>query len=95
MGVKVAKKFLQQDKYDYVWNRDKGDGEYTGIKDQIRIDKDEGYEVLYFIQKLMNKHGLKTALDVKKIEDTLHHPSLSSEVMRDKLISEVEKLLGL
>ncbi|MCE9687171.1 hypothetical protein LZP73_13315 [Shewanella sp. AS16] len=95
MGVKVAKKYLQQDKYNYVWTRDKGDGEYAGVLDQIKIDKDEGYEVLYFVQKFMNKHGLKTSGDVKKVEDALHHPSLSSEVMRDKLISAVETLLDL
>ena len=95
MAVTVARKFLQQDKYDYVWTRDKGDGEYTGIRDQIRIDKDEGYEVLYFIQSLMNKHGLNKAGDVTKIENALHHPTLSSEVMRDKLTSKVEAALGL
>lgn len=94
MGVKVGKKHLQTDKYDYIWTRDKGDGEYTGIKDQVKVDKDEGYEVLYFIQTFMNKHGLKTTGDVKKIEDALHHPNLSSEVMRDTLIAEVEKMLG-
>lgn len=94
VAVKVAKKFLQQDKYDYVWSRDKGDGDYTGIQDQIRIDKDEGYEVLYFIQKFMNKHKLKAASDVKRIEDALQHPALSSEVIRDTLISEVEELLN-
>ncbi|WP_191115721.1 hypothetical protein [Vibrio alginolyticus] len=95
MAVTVARKFLQQDKYDYVWTRDKGDGEYTGIRDQIRIDKDEGYEVLYFIQALMNKHSLKTSGDVHKIEDALHHPNLRAEVMRDKLISKIEAALNL
>ena len=95
VAVKVARKFLQQDKYDYVWTRDKGDGEYTGLQDQIRIDKDEGYEVLYFIQKLMNKHSLKTSSDVHKIEDALHHPDLRSEVMRDKLTSQIEAALDL
>jgi hypothetical protein len=49
---------LQADKYDYTWSKDKGDGEYAGELDQIKVDKDEGYEV-FFIQELMNKHGLK------------------------------------
>lgn len=95
MAVKVAKKYLQTNKYKYTWSRDKGDGEYTGIRDQERIDKDEGYEVLYFIQSLMNKHGLKNESDVKKIENSLHSPALSSVVMRSVLVSEVEKILGL
>ena len=95
MSVKVGKKHLQTDKYDYTWKRDKGDGEYTGIKDQIRIDKDEGYEVLYFVQTFMNKYGLTTTGDVKRVEDALHTPSLSSEVMRDTLITKIAKLLNL
>lgn len=95
MAVKVSKKFLQEDKYNYIWNRDKDDGEYTGIRDQKRIDKDEGYEVLYFIQAFMNKHSLKNASDVKRIEDALHTPRLSSTIMRDDLIEEIEKILKL
>ena len=94
MGIKVARKHLQTDIYDYIWVRDKGDGEYTGIRDKIKIDKDEGYEVLYFVQTFMNKHGLKTTGDVHRIEDALQNHKLSSVVMRDKLIAEIEKMLG-
>jgi len=94
MGVKVARRFLQ-DKYGYVWTRDKGDGEYAGKLDQIKVDKDEGYEVLYFIQELMNKHGLKKASDVKRVEDALHSPSLSSVVIRVELEKKIEAMLGL
>ena len=93
MAITVKKSDLQSDKYKYTWNRDLGDGEYTGIQDRIRIDKDEGYEVLYFIKTLMNKHGLKTLGDAHKIEDLLHKPALSGEVMRDKLIEMIEKRL--
>ncbi|MDD3343101.1 MAG: hypothetical protein PHR87_05960 [Sulfurospirillaceae bacterium] len=93
MAVKVKKSDLQSHKYQYTWNRDLGDGEYTGIQDRIRIDKDEGYEVIYFIQTLMNKYGLKTLGDVHKIEDLLHKPALSGEVMRDKLIAVIEERL--
>jgi hypothetical protein len=93
MAIKVKKSNLQLDKYSYTWSRDKGDGEYTGIHDRIRIDKDEGYEVLYFIETLMNKHGLTYTKDVHKIEDLLHKPALKSEVMRDVLITIIEKRL--
>lgn len=95
MGVKVEKKHLQNDKYEYTWSRDKGDGEYAGKLDQIKVDKDEGYEVLFFIQSLMNKHGLKTTGDVKRIEDALHSKNLSAIVMRKDLESEIESILGL
>lgn len=95
MAVKIERKYLQQDKYKYTWNRDKGDGEYAGKLDQIRVDKDEGYEVLFFIQSLMNKHGLNTIGDVKRIENALHSQSLSSTVMRKDLESEIESMLGL
>ena len=93
MAVRVKKSNLQLDKYSYTWSRDKGDGEYTGIHDRIRMDKDEGYEVLYFIETLMNKHGLTYTKDVHKIEDLLHKPALKSEVMRDVLITIIEKRL--
>ena len=93
MAIRIKKSDLQPNKYTYTWGRDKGDGEYTGIQDRIRIDKDEGYEVLYFIQTLMRKHDLKTLSDVHKIEDLLHKPALRSEVMRDRLIEVIEKRL--
>lgn len=95
MSVKVGKKHLQLDKYEYTWNRDQGDGEYTGIQDQIRVDKDEGYEVLYFIQTFMNQYKLSTTDDVHRVEDALHTPSLSAEVLRDTLITKVARLLSL
>lgn len=93
MAIRVKKSNLQSNMYTYTWSRDKGDGEYTGIQDQIRIDKDEGYEVLYFIQTLMNKLSLTTLSDIHTIEDFLHEPALSSIVMRDKLIEVIEKKL--
>ncbi len=95
MAVTVAKKNLQNDKYKYTWRRDQGDGEYAGKLDQIKVDKDEGYEVLYFIQTLMNKLGLETAGDVHKIENALHSAKLSSVVMRAELEKEVKSMLSL
>lgn len=93
MAIKVKKSNLQLDKYSYTWNRDNGDGEYSGKLDGIKVDKDEGYEVLYFIQTLMNKHNLTTLEDVHNIENLLHKPALSAVIMRDKLIEVIEKRL--
>lgn len=58
------------DKYDYTWSRDKGDGEYVGELDGIKVDKDEGYEVIYFINKLIDEYNMKSISDVHNIEDT-------------------------
>ena len=92
MSVKVGKNHLQENLYSYTWSRDKGDRAYTGIKDQERIDKDEGYEVLYFIQTFMNKHNLKLVSDVHKIENLLHSKNLQWTSMRDQLIAGIEQL---
>lgn len=92
MSVKVGKNHLQENLYTYTWSRDKGDSAYTGIKDQERIDKDEGYEVLYFIQTFMNKHNLKLVSDVHKIENLLHSKNLQWTSMRDQLIAGIEQL---
>lgn len=83
----VKKSDLQQSKYNYTWSRDKGDGEYTGIKDRERIDKDEGYEVTYFIQAFLNKinHQISPA-NIRAVEDELKKPQYSHVVMRDELI---------
>ena len=92
MSVKVGKNHLQENLYTYTWSRDKGDRAYTGIKDQERIDKDEGYEVLYFIQTFMDKHNLKLVSDVHKIENLLHSKNLQWTSMRDQLIAGIEQL---
>ena len=95
MGIKLETKHLQTDKYNYIWNRDVGDGKYIGKLDRIKIDKDEGYEVLLFIQELMNKYGLKSTNDVSRIEDALHSKKLSSIVMRDDLAAKIATMLSL
>lgn len=95
MAITLKKTNLQDDVYDYTWSRDKGDGEYAGVLDDIKVDKDEGYEVLYFIQVLMNKHKLTLLKDVHKIEDALHNSKLSSVVLRTKLNEAIEKALSL
>ncbi|WP_082388878.1 MULTISPECIES: hypothetical protein [unclassified Cobetia] len=85
MTGKIRRSELQIDKYSYTWSRDSGDGEYAGELDRARIDKDEGYEVLHFIESLMNKLGLTGADSIHEIEDLLHSPSLSEIDMRKDL----------
>jgi len=95
MTVKVKKENLQNHIYQYTWSRDEGDSSYKGILDRIKVDKDEGYEVLYFIEKFMNKHNLKYVSEANAIENALHANDLSSTVYRDDLIKAIEKKLGL
>tara|TARA_R110001583_G_scaffold48027_1_gene150231 strand:+ start:9413 stop:9697 length:285 start_codon:yes stop_codon:yes gene_type:complete len=94
MTVKLTAKDLSG-KYAYIWTRDNGDGKSTGIQDRIRVDKDEGYEVIYFIEALMNKHDLTASAYVHRIEELLHAPSLSTVVMRTELNSIIENAMGL
>lgn len=48
-------KFTKDDLlYDYSWNVDGGDNpNYRGHLDKIKVDKTEGYEVLYFLNKFL------------------------------------------
>ncbi|MFA3077995.1 hypothetical protein [Acinetobacter pittii] len=92
---KTIKESLQTNKYDYTWSRDDGDAPFKGKSDRIKVDKDEGYEVVYFIKKFIEKHSLKTVKDVQNVEDALHANDLSSVEYRDELIAAIEKKLGL
>ncbi|BAW24282.1 MULTISPECIES: hypothetical protein [Pseudomonas] len=40
-------------KYQYRWSADKGDNpQYVGKLDRDKVDRDEGYEVLYFLNSV-------------------------------------------
>ena len=79
MSYQVKPNDLQ---YQYTWTRDKGDALYSGKLDQVKVDKDEGYEVLYFIQKFLDEHKLSNVESALRVEYLIHQ---SSEIMRDKL----------
>ncbi|RAI70842.1 hypothetical protein DOZ80_10250 [Pseudomonas fluorescens] len=94
MAVELKASDLQTGKYKYTWKRDKGDGKYAGPLDQAKVDKDEGYEVLAFIEKLMNDHSKAKRADVHDAEDALHAPQLSTVVSRVDLYRFVKADLG-
>lgn len=79
MSYQVQPKDLQ---CKYTWTRDKGDALYSGKLDQVKVDKDEGYEVLYFIQKFLDEYKLSNVESALRVEYLIHQ---SSEIMRDKL----------
>lgn len=94
MVVELKASDLQTGKYNYTWKRDKGDGRYAGLLDQAKVDKGEGYEVLVFIEKLMNDHSKVKKSDVHDAEDALHAPQLSTVVSRVELYRLVKADLG-
>ncbi|KPW43321.1 hypothetical protein ALO95_200124 [Pseudomonas syringae pv. antirrhini] len=94
MAVTLKKSHLQTNVYTYIWTRDDDDQPYAGLEDRRQVDKDEGYEVLYFLEKLLNKHDKKTLPDVNAAEDALHSEDLSDVTDRVKLTTAVEKILG-
>lgn len=77
---------LRKSTYIYTWERDDGDSEYTGKIDRQRVDKDEGYEVAYFISQLLENNNWEISCkNIVLIENKLHLEELSSIVMRDEL----------
>lgn len=94
MAVTLKRSDLQTEVYTYTWTRDGGDSPYAGIKDRREVDKDEGYEVLYFLEQLLNKHDKKKVKELHAAEDALHSDDLSEVTDRVKLTTAVEKILG-
>ncbi|MDR8364193.1 MULTISPECIES: hypothetical protein [Pseudomonas] len=94
MVVKLKRSDLQTDKHKYTWSRDEGDSAYTGALDRQQVDKDEGYEVLYFLEKLLNKHDKSKVADLHAAENAFHTKELSQITDRATLISRIEKILS-
>jgi hypothetical protein len=94
MAVTLKRSDLQTNIYTYTWTRDEGDSPYAGIQDRRQIDKDEGYEVLYFLEQLLNKHDKKKVKELHAAEDALHSDDLSEITDRVELTAKVEEILG-
>lgn len=81
--------------HKYIWIRDTGDTKYKGKIDRERVDKDEGYEVSYFIEQLLKDNNWKTSCkNVKLIEKKLHSKELSSVIMRKDLKIKISAMFG-
>jgi hypothetical protein len=84
------RKYMQEEIYDYIWVRDSGDGKSKGKLERMKVDKDEGYEVDWFIESFLKTHNKELSkTNVQAVEDALHHSSLSSIVMRTTLNSKI------
>lgn len=76
--------------HTYTWKRDNGDGTYIGKLDREKVDKDEGYEIAYFIEKILNNNNWAISCkNVKLIEEKLHSKELSSIVKRADLENKI------
>lgn len=59
---------------DYRWNAyPSDDPRVTGKPDNTLLNRHEGYEVLYFINKFCETHGLKQKASGTKIEKMLRN----------------------
>lgn len=60
-------------KFNYSHSATNGDAsKYTGEPDATLLNRDESYEVLYFIQRFMVIKGLKNVSSGEKIERMIH-----------------------
>lgn len=60
-------------KTTYTWSADKGDNpKLKGEPDSSLLNRSEGYEVLYMINKIMTSRGLSAVSSGQKIEKIIH-----------------------
>lgn len=71
--------------YRYTWRVDRGDNpDQRGLLDRVRVDRDEGYEVLHFINHFCRKLRISVSRHGSLIEELLK-TAPSNMVMRDQL----------
>ena len=76
---------------DYSWTvYGDDDPKVTGEPDSTLLNRKEGYEILYFINKMASIHGFKKVASGKKIEQMIrdHLPSdiRSQKKIRDWIV---------
>jgi len=78
---------------DYDNTTTTGDNpDYTAIRDRIRVNKKERYEVVWFCDAFVKKYDVpKTKASFQKVEKLLRLPQASHIVMRDDLNDFVAK----
>ncbi|WP_338839241.1 hypothetical protein [Flavobacterium ginsenosidimutans] len=72
---------------DYENTTTDGDNpNYTAIRDRIRVNKKERYEVIYFCNAFVNGYEVpKTKASFQNVEKLIRLPQASGIVMRDEL----------
>ncbi|WDF57563.1 hypothetical protein PQ462_12635 [Flavobacterium sp. KACC 22758] len=79
--------------YTYSWAADGGDNpHYKKYLDRIKVDKTEGYEVLYFCNDFLRDHDKSmTKSDFQRVERILKSEELRNIVYRTDLNYEVNR----
>lgn len=76
--------------FKYNWRHDKDDNPLLiNFPDSDLLDRNEGYEVLYFIRKIMDKYQL-TQINSGKVIEILIHEYLPGSIRSQK---NVEKFI--
>ncbi len=88
MLIKLAKENLQRLKYTYTWEDDKP-------SESSKLDRENGFEVLSFIEDFMNRYDLNKLSDAHKVEDMLHRKKLADIDDKKELAATIEYLLRL
>lgn len=73
---------------DYSWTVLYGDNpKITGEPDSTLLNRKEGYEILYFVNKLCELHGLKQKVSATKVERMIRE-EVPSNIHGQKNIKE-------
>lgn len=70
----LTRKDLEDGKYGhkYLWEADRGDDEHKKRLDSFLLDRGEGYEVLYLINKIARELKIEDKKTGFKIENLIH-----------------------
>lgn len=76
---------------NYIWTAADGDNpDYRKKHDGIKVNKKEGYEVLYFCKAFLTKYNKEsTKENFQRVEKMLHHKDLSDIDLRSELNSRI------
>ncbi|OFX70100.1 MAG: hypothetical protein A2X12_06340 [Bacteroidetes bacterium GWE2_29_8] len=78
--------------YDYSWTTyDNDDPEISGEPDSTLLNREEGYEMLYFINKLAEKWDLKKTQDGNKIEKMIKEYVPKNIHSQEKIMNWIKK----
>lgn len=77
---------------DYVWTAYKGDDpKICGEPDSSLLSRKEGYEILYFINKLCDIYNLKNVTSATKIERMIREKLPSDTRSQEKIKMWIKK----
>ncbi|CAA0188256.1 hypothetical protein [Tenacibaculum maritimum] len=92
MGV-IERKELEYKYSDVAANGD--DPKETGKRDRDRLNRQESYEVVDFINSFCKKHDLTTKKKALEIEELLQEEVPSDLVKKEDITNWLEEKLGL